>query len=375
LCTDINRTDIDRMTHQDHSKATMIDLLTETLKAWMKHRAASRGAALAFYTLFAIAPILLLAVAVAGYFFGARAAQGDIVTELQQLVGLNAATAIRSVLIHAHDASTGRLTTIVASVFLLIAATSVFSELKDSLDEIWGVPQPRYSGVVALIRTQLLSFALVFLLAALVVFSLLISRPRGTGEFRLRDVQPCCCLLRNRLLASGFWHHRCLFAVVYKMLPDAALSWSDVWIGAAVTAGFSASANMRSVVSGAKRIASTFGAAGSVIALLLWIYYSAQIFLLGAQFTRQYALRFGSRRPGAICGRGAAGQQRVSGARAGPSVRFALSRVISRAEIGPIGMELASTGANFWVLGWGFRAWRRALRLVPLHIDPAASLK
>ena len=147
----------------------MIDLLTETLKAWMKHRAASRGAALAFYTLFAIAPILLLAVAVAGYFFGARAAQGDIVTELQQLVGLNAATAIRSVLIHAHDASTGRLTTIVASVFLLIAATSVFSELKDSLDEIWGVPQPRYSGIVALIRTQLLSFALVFLLAALLV--------------------------------------------------------------------------------------------------------------------------------------------------------------------------------------------------------------
>jgi len=278
----------------------MIDLLTETLKAWMKHRAASRGAALAFYTLFAIAPILLLAVAVAGYFFGARAAQGDIVTELQQLVGLNAATAIRSVLIHAHDASTGRLTTIVASVFLLIAATSVFSELKDSLDEIWGVPQPRYSGVVALIRTQLLSFALVFLLAALVVFSLLISAALAVLEsFASETFSHAAAFYGILSSLAAFGIIACLFAVVYRMLPDAVLSWSDVWIGAAVTAGlFSLGKYAIGLYLARSVIASTFGAAGSVIALLLWIYYSAQIFLLGAQFTRQYALRYGSCRPG-----------------------------------------------------------------------------
>jgi len=278
----------------------MIDLLTETLKAWMKHRAASRGAALAFYTLFAIAPILLLAVAVAGYFFGARAAQGDIVTELQQLVGLNAATAIRSVLIHAHDASTGRLTTIVASVFLLIAATSVFSELKDSLDEIWGVPQPRYSGVVALIRTQLLSFALVFLLAALVVFSLLISTALAVLEsFASETFSHAAAFYGILSSLAAFGIIACLFAVVYRMLPDAVLSWSDVWIGAAVTAGlFSLGKYAIGLYLARSVIASTFGAAGSVIALLLWIYYSAQIFLLGAQFTRQYALRYGSCRPG-----------------------------------------------------------------------------
>jgi len=278
----------------------MIDLLTETLKGWMKHRAASRGAALAFYTLFSMAPILLLTVAVAGYFFGDRFARIDVIAELQQLVGLSAATAIRSVLTDAHKPASGGLTTIAASVLLLFAATSVFAELKDSLDEIWGVPRPLYSGIVALIRTRLLSFALVVLLAALLLFSLLTSAALAVLEnFAAEKWSNAAAFYGVLSSLAAFAIIACLFAVVYKMLPDAVLSWSDVWIGAAVTAGlFSLGKYAISVYLTHSVVASTFGAAGSVIALLLWIYYSAQIFLLGAHFTRQYALRFGSHRSG-----------------------------------------------------------------------------
>jgi len=278
----------------------MIDLLTESLKAWMRHRAASRGAALAFYTLFSMAPILLLTVAVTGYFFGDRFARVDVIAELQQLVGLSAATEIRSVLASAHNPSSGGLTTIVASVLLLFAATSVFAELKDSLDEIWGVPQPLYSGVVALIRTRLLSFALVVLLAALLLFSLLTSAALAVLENLAAEKWSNAAAFYGVISSlAAFAIIACLFAVVYKMLPDAVLSWSDVWIGAAVTASlFSLGKYAISLYLAHSVVASTFGAAGSVIALLLWIYYSAQIFLFGAQFTRQYALRFGSHRSG-----------------------------------------------------------------------------
>jgi membrane protein len=215
-------------------------------------------------------------------------------------VGLSAAAAIRSVLTHAHDPASGGLTTVVASVLLLFAATSVFAELKDSLDEIWGVPQPLYSGIVALIRTRLLSFALVVLLAALLLLSLLTSAALAVLEnFAAEKWSNAAAFYGILSSLSAFGIIACLFAVVYKMLPDAALSWSDVWIGAAVTAGlFSLGKYAISLYLAHSVVASTFGAAGSVIALLLWIYYSAQIFLLGAQFTRQYALRFGSHRPG-----------------------------------------------------------------------------
>jgi membrane protein len=273
-------------------------VLVDSVKAWIDHRGASKGAALAFYTLFSMTPILVLAIAVAGRFFGEEAAQGEIIAQLQGLVGPNGAHAIQALLAAARNPASGLVATIVSGALLLIGATSVFAELKDSLDELWGIEQPIQSGIVALLKTRLLSFGLILVLAFLLLISLIVSAGLAVLE----------------RYATGFWSSSagalsilsslvsfgviaCLFAVIYKMLPNVVLSWHDVWIGAFVTAAFfSLGKYAIGLYLGNSAVASGFGAAGSVIALLLWVYYSAQIFFLGAEFTRQYALQLGSHR-------------------------------------------------------------------------------
>ena len=195
-----------------HWARRLKNVLVASLVSWIDHRAASKGAALAFYTLFSMTPILVLAIAVAAYFFGAEAAQGEIVAQLEGLVGPNGAKAMQALLAGAQSHSSGLLATLIASVLLLLGATSVFAELKGSLDELWGISPTGRSGFGVLLRTRLLSF----------------------GKY----------VIGLYLGNSG--------------------------------------------------VASSFGAAGSLIALLLWVYYSAQIFFLGAEFTRHYALWFGS---------------------------------------------------------------------------------
>src|SRR5665647_1303589 len=150
-------------------------VLVESLKSWVDHRGDSKGAALAFYTLFSMTPILLLAIVVAGYFFGAEAAQGEIVAQVQGLVGPNGAKAIQALLAAARDPASGRVATLVASVLLLVGATSVFAELKDSLDELWGIDKPRQSAFSVILRTRLLSFGMVLVLAFLLLVSLVVS--------------------------------------------------------------------------------------------------------------------------------------------------------------------------------------------------------
>jgi membrane protein len=271
----------------------------KSLTAWIDHRADSKGAALAFYTLFSMLPILVLAIAFAGFFFGAEAAQGEIVAQVQGLVGPNGAQAIQALLTAARDPSAGVLATLVASALLLLGATSVFVELKGSLDELWGISNPRQSALRVLLRTRLLSFGLVLVLAFLLLVSLVVSAALSLfarysdavwgGPFELLAM--IASLISFTVIAA-------LFAVIYKTLPDAPLSWRDVWIGAFFTAGlFSLGKYAIGLYLGNSSVASSFGAAGSVIALLLWVYYSAQIFFLGAEFTRQYALGFGSLRP------------------------------------------------------------------------------
>jgi len=273
-------------------------VLIESLKSWIDHRADSKGAALAFYTLFSMMPILVLAIAVAGYFFGTKAAQGEIVAQVQGLVGPNGAQAIQALLAAARDPASGLLATLVASVLLLLGATSVFVELKGSLDELWGITKPRRSAFSVLLRTRLLSFGLVLVLAFLLLASLVVSAALAMLE-RYAGVilgSSVVALATTSSLIS-FGVIACMFAVIYKTLPDAPLSWRDVWIGAAFTAGlFSLGKYAIGLYLGNSGVASSFGAAGSVIALLLWVYYSAQIFFLGAEFTRQYALGFGSLR-------------------------------------------------------------------------------
>ncbi|MGO9443947.1 MAG: YihY/virulence factor BrkB family protein [Thiobacillaceae bacterium] len=273
-------------------------ILIESLTSWIDHRGASKAAALAFYTLFSMAPILVLAVAVAGYVFGARAAQGEIVEQVQGLVGPNGAQAIQALLAASRNPASGLLATLIASVMLLLGATSVFAELKGSLDELWGIGNTRRSAFRVVLRTRLLSFGLVLLLAFLLLASLVVSATLAILErYADRVYGDSAMVLATISSVMSFGVIACLLAVIYKTLPEAPLSWRDVWIGAAFTAGlFSLGKFAVGLYLGNSGVASGFGAAGSVIALLLWVYYSSLIFFVGAEFTRQYALCFGSLR-------------------------------------------------------------------------------
>lgn len=265
---------------------------------WMEHRASSKGAALAFYTLFSMAPILVLVIAVAGFFYGAEAAQGQLLNELRGLVGAQGAETIQAILAGAQNKESGKQATIIASVLLFVGATSVFAELKDSLDEIWDVPPPKDATWWDTLRTRLLSFGLILVLGFLLMVSLVVSAALAVLERYFSGLwQTATVVLGWVASAISFLVIATLFAVIYKLLPRIKLSWHDVTIGALGTAAmFTLGKFAIGLYIGNSGVASSFGAAGSLIALLLWVYYSAQIFFLGAEFTRQYAIELGSLR-------------------------------------------------------------------------------
>lgn len=273
-------------------------LLINAGQSWMNHRAASKGAAVAFYTMFSMAPILVLVTAIAGAFFGPSAAQGQIVAQLGGLVGEVGAQAIQTALLSAARDQSGALATIVATALLLVGATTVFSELKDSLDDIWQIPKSPTGGILTLIRTRLLSFGLILVLGFLLLVSLVVNAVlavlqnywSGVWSEFLVVLTPLTALFSFLVIAA-------MFAAIFKMLPQAPLSWRDVLIGSLGTAAlFTLGKYLIGVYLGNSGVTSTYGAAGSLAALLIWIYYSAQIFFFGAEFTRQYALAFGSLR-------------------------------------------------------------------------------
>jgi len=273
-------------------------VLTRSLAAWIDHRAGSKGAALAFYALFSMVPILILAIAGAGYFFGAEAARGEIIAQVEGLVGRDGAQAILALLAGARDPGAGLAATMIASVLLLAGAASVFVEVKGSLDELWGVAPPKGLAIVAFLRTQLHCFGLVLVLAFLLLAALALGAALAVLERYAGGFWSSAYAILSVLSSViAFGVIACLFAVIYKVLPDAPLSWLDASIGAVFTAAlFSLGKYAIELYLGSSGVASSFGAAGSLIALLLWVYYSAQIFLLGAEFTKQYATRLGSLR-------------------------------------------------------------------------------
>jgi membrane protein len=265
---------------------------------WVDHRCPSKGAALAYYTLFSLAPILVLVIAIAGFFYGVEAAQGQLMGQLKGLMGAKGAEAIQLVLAGAHNKESGMWATIVATVLLVFGATSVFAELKDSLDDIWDVPPPKSASWWDTVRTRLLSFGLILVLGFLLMVSLVVSAALAVLENYVGGLWKNATVLLG-WVASGisFLVIATLFGVIYKLLPRIKLSWHDVTIGALGTAAlFTLGKFAIGLYIGNSGVADSFGAAGSLIALLLWVYYSAQIFFLGAEFARQYAIQLGSLR-------------------------------------------------------------------------------
>ena len=279
-------------------KKTIFSVMKCTVLEWFDHRGSSMGAALAFYTLFSLAPIIVLVLAIAGWFYGPQAAQGELFAQLRGLVGAQGAEAIQAVLAGAQNKEEGRLATMVAGALLLFGATTVFAELKASLDAIWQVPPLTKGTVWDTVRTRLLSFGMVLVLAFLLMVSLVISAALTLLEkFWGNYWTDAGIALTVINMLISFVVIAALFGVIFKMLPRVKLSWRDVTIGAIGTAAlFTLGKYAIGAYIGNSGVASSYGAAGSLIAVLLWVYYSAQIFFLGAEFARQYALQLGSLR-------------------------------------------------------------------------------
>jgi membrane protein len=270
-------------------------LIRETVAEWINDRASRKGAALAFYTVFSLAPLLIIAISIAGLFFGEEAARGEILVQMRDLLGPDGARAVQAVIENAAQPGTGVWATLVGLATLLVGATTALAELKDDLDEIWDAPPERIRGFWYLVRKRMLSVGMILALGFLLLVSLALSAVTAAVS-RLWGLDDSTSILLQLVnFGFSFVLVTALFAMIYKILPAVRIAWRDVTIGAIITALlFSIGKLLIGVYLGNSAIASTYGAAGSVILVLVWVYYSAQIFLLGAEFTKVYAFRFGS---------------------------------------------------------------------------------
>jgi membrane protein len=274
----------------------MWKLAKSTVLAFIEDEALSRGAAIAFYTVTSIAPILLIVVAVAGLVFGREAAQGAITAQLAGLMGQQTADVLQSAVASAGEKSSGILATIIGIVTLIATASGVFGEMQSALNAIWKA-KPEGTTMSRLIRARAASLGLVAALGFLLIVSLVVSAGLTAFGNYLESVLPFGKVILSALNAVvSVALISVLFAAIYKVLPDRHLAWGDVIVGAVVTAIlFTIGKSLIGWYIGSSAVASTYGAAGGLIVLLLWVYYSAQIFLLGAEFTRVNAHLHGSR--------------------------------------------------------------------------------
>lgn len=276
-----------------------VALAKRVIVAWVDDYAPSMGAALSYYTIFSLAPLLLIVISIAGLVFGEDAARGEIFGQLRQLMGEEAAKTVESLLASANKPTQGTVATVVGLVALLIGSTSVFGELQGAFDRIWRSPaRDKSGGVMGLLRARLLSFGMVLALAFLMLVSLIVSAGvAAVGKWWDFAFGSWEILAQVVNAAFSFAVTMAGFAMIYKLMPRAKVKWRDVWLGALVTAGlFTIGRVLIGIYIGKSGMASTFGAAGSLIVVLLWVYYSAQIFLLGAEFTWIYAQTHGSMR-------------------------------------------------------------------------------
>jgi membrane protein len=267
-------------------------LFWAAITGWSKDNVPRLGASLAYYTLFAISPILIIAIAIAGSVFGAEAVRGQIVGQIDGLIGTQGAEAIQSLLQGAHRDSTGTFALIVGTITLIVAASGAFLELQHALNTIFRVKtDPKKSGIERLILSRLRSFGLVVSIGFLLLVSLLVSAALTALSTRIqRNMFGSPLLLQTINLVVSLAVMTLLFGLIYRVLPDVQLAWRDVWTGALGTAMlFSIGKFLIGLYLGHSSVASSYGAAGSIVVLLVWVYYSAQVILLGAEFTRVYA--------------------------------------------------------------------------------------
>ncbi|MGB7085814.1 MAG: YihY/virulence factor BrkB family protein, partial [Phormidesmis sp.] len=272
-------------------------LLKQTVAEWQRDKVSRLAAALAYYTTFSLAPVLVIVIAIASFLFEQSTVQSRIVEQLQGLLGQGGADLVQEMLTSKQgQSSDGIWATVISVGLLIVGASGLFIQLQDALDTVWNVVPRKDAGIWKLIRDRLLSFGMVLVIGFLLLVSLLLSAALSAVNGLFGDVLPGWEIGWQLLNAAiSFGVITLLFALIYKILPDAKISWSDVWIGAAITALlFTIGKALIGLYLGNSSVASAYGAAGSFVVLLLWIYYSAQILLFGAEFTQVYANRFGS---------------------------------------------------------------------------------
>jgi len=274
-------------------------LLKETGVRWTEDKASALAAALAYYSLFSLAPLVLIAVAVAGLVFGQQAAEGQLYSQLAGLMGDSSAKALQGIVANLHqEKSGGIVATLLGLATLFFGATGVFAQLQDSMNTIWKAKSPTTNGILDFLRVRLLSFSMVLGIGFMLLVSLVLSAILAAlGEY-LGNSLPGGAALGQALNATvSLVVVTVLFAMIYKLLPDTYVAWRDVWLGALVTSLlFTLGKFAIGVYLRRASVASSYGAAGSVVILLLWVYYSSMLLYFGAEFTHVYSMRHGSRR-------------------------------------------------------------------------------
>lgn len=288
----------DEKLDQKPSWRALLRMVWHAMQAWFDHGASSMGAAVAFYTIFSLAPLLLVLIAIAGLAVGADAAQSAIIFEFEELVGTNGAQAVRAVLKGTDSAGSGVISLSLGMLTIFIGATSVFAELQRNIDVIWGVSPDKQNGVWWFVKIRLLSFALIIGVGFLLIVSLVVSAGiAAMAAFWGSLFERWEVLLQLLNAIVSFAVITALFALIYKVLPSVKIAWGDVWLGAAFTSLlFSIGKLAIGLYLGKSALSSSYGAAGAFVVLIVWVYYSAQIFFMGTEFTHLYATRYGSLR-------------------------------------------------------------------------------
>ena len=272
-------------------------LLKEAFQGWQKDKVSILAAALAYYTVFSIAPLLVIAIAIADAVFGEEAARGEIVSQIDYLVGQQGAEAIETAIANANQPKLSSAASIISITVLFVGASGVFAQLQTALNTVWNVKVKPNAGIWEFIRKRLLSFGMVLSIGFLLLVSLMISTALAAiNNLDINLFSEFAFLWRILNFVISFSLITLLFALIYKYLPDVEIRWKDVWVGAIVTASlFIFGKYLIGLYLGKSSLGSAYGAAGSLIVFLAWVFYSAQILLFGAELAQVYTRRYGSK--------------------------------------------------------------------------------